>query len=294
MLIIHPPLTKPCEPPAALAYLAAALAAHGHALHGLRHEYRGRWHISSAPRSPAGDTWPTAPSNISTKISPPCGTRTPTPISTATRRAVADINRVLEIAGKNFNLQLSLANYQDNGRSPVKSADLRQAAAEYRANIFFPYFSRRLDELVAEKQLHPHRFFPQLPQPGPMHLRHDRLSPGASSGQDHHPRRRPGHHLAQQPGMAQPFCGSGRSLYRRARRKTAAAPARDRATPRPAPSRSLPGSARESLSLARLHSALRRLVRLFLEEMQLLPGNRAKTIPISRWRRKPPSITCAT
>jgi len=30
MLIIHPPLTKPCEPPAALAYLCAALAAHGH------------------------------------------------------------------------------------------------------------------------------------------------------------------------------------------------------------------------------------------------------------------------
>ncbi len=30
MLIVHPPLTKPCEPPAALAYLSAALTAHGH------------------------------------------------------------------------------------------------------------------------------------------------------------------------------------------------------------------------------------------------------------------------
>lgn len=65
-------------------------------------------------------------------------------------RAVADINRVLEVTGKAFNLQLSLANYQDNGKSPLNSTDLRQAANDYRSNIFFPFFSKRLEELLQE------------------------------------------------------------------------------------------------------------------------------------------------
>ena len=44
---------------------------------------------------------------------------------------------------------MSLANYQDNSRSPLKSTDLRLASVEHEDNIFFPYFSKRLEELLA-------------------------------------------------------------------------------------------------------------------------------------------------
>ncbi|MGW8193184.1 MAG: radical SAM protein, partial [Desulforhopalus sp.] len=64
------------------------------------------------------------------------------------RRAVADINRVLEIAGKHYNIQLSLANYQDNEFSPLKSVDLLQVAENYSTNIFYPYFKARLEEIL--------------------------------------------------------------------------------------------------------------------------------------------------
>ena len=40
------------------------------------------------------------------------------------QRAVADVNRMLELAGLKKNITLSLANYQDAAVSPLKSGDL--------------------------------------------------------------------------------------------------------------------------------------------------------------------------
>ncbi|PID72891.1 MAG: radical SAM protein, partial [Desulfobacterales bacterium] len=67
------------------------------------------------------------------------------------KRAVADLNKVMEITGKNAGLQLSLANYQDNTLSPLCIDDLRKAAAGYKENIYYPYFSRHLKDLIAER-----------------------------------------------------------------------------------------------------------------------------------------------
>lgn len=148
MLIVHPPLTKPCEPPAALAYLSAALRAHGHLcticdmnIEGL-HSLLGR-------AEPDEDTWSKrAFKHLQQNIT---ALQTVETYNNADRykRAVADINRILEMTGKRFGLQLSLANYQDNTRSPLQSADLHLASVEFETNIFFPYFSKRLEELLA-------------------------------------------------------------------------------------------------------------------------------------------------
>ncbi len=61
---------------------------------------------------------------------------------------MADINRVLEVSGKRHGLQLSLANYQDEGKSPLKSSDLRLAGDDYASNIFYDYFSNRFEQLI--------------------------------------------------------------------------------------------------------------------------------------------------
>lgn len=151
MLIIHAPLTKPCEPPAALAYLSATLAAHNHACTVCDMNIEGLQYIFDSTTA-TSDTW-------SIRACKHLGKNIDTlqqldNYHTFDRyaRAVADINRVLEIAGQNFGLQLSLSNYQDDARSPLDSTDLRKAAAEFRENIFFPYFSQRLDELLQQEK----------------------------------------------------------------------------------------------------------------------------------------------
>ncbi|MGB3225768.1 MAG: radical SAM protein [Desulforhopalus sp.] len=147
MLLIHPPLTKPCEPPAALAYLAASLAVHGQSCTLCDMNIEGL-HFLFDTTEAAKDTWSKrAFKHLHDNITALQGNNI-YQHTARYRRAVADINRVLEMAGKGFDLQLSLANYQDNTKSPLKSADLLSACKEYAKNIFFPYFSKKLDELL--------------------------------------------------------------------------------------------------------------------------------------------------
>ena len=147
MLLVHPPLTKPCEPPAALAYLSAALAAQGHPCTLCDMNIEGLHFLFNTARS-AEDTWSKrAYKHLHQNISA-LQTRETYNNGDRYRRAVADINRILEIAGKVAGVQLSLANYQDNDKSPLKSSDLCMAAKEYATNIFSSYFSKRLDELL--------------------------------------------------------------------------------------------------------------------------------------------------
>ncbi len=147
MIIVHPPLTKPCEPPAALAYLSAALVAHGHSCTICDMNIEGLHYLFDTAE-PAEDTWSKrAFKHLKRNIS---ALQTEEIYNNVDRyrRAVADINRILEIAGRGFGLHLSLANYQDDTRSPLKSGDLRLASEEYATNIFYPYFSNRLEELL--------------------------------------------------------------------------------------------------------------------------------------------------
>jgi hypothetical protein len=149
MLIIHPPLTKPCEPPAALAYLVAALQAHGHSCTVCDMNIEGLHYLFDTT-IPAEDTWSRrAFKHLKQNIAALQENKIYTN-NDRYRRAVADINRVLEVSGRKFGIQLSLANYQDNSRSPLKSDDLLLAAEEYRSNIFYPCFSNRLPELLTE------------------------------------------------------------------------------------------------------------------------------------------------
>lgn len=149
MLLLHPPLTKPCEPPAALGYLAATLRTHDLPCTVCDMNIGGLFHLFETV-NPAGDTWSRrAFKNLERNILALQDKNTYYNVDRY-RRAVADINRVLEIAGKEFDIQLSLANYQDNSRSPLKSDDLLLAAEDFRLNIFFPYFSAKLEELLTD------------------------------------------------------------------------------------------------------------------------------------------------
>ena len=149
MLLIHPPAAKACEPPAGIARLAGAIRGHGLDCTLLDANLESQMFLLADPTL-GQDTWSLrAGRNLRDNLA---ALRTPELYQNPPRyrRAVADVNRVLEQTGQRHHLALSLANYQEQGLSPLSSADLIRAAETPEANIFFPYFAARLPGLIEE------------------------------------------------------------------------------------------------------------------------------------------------
>ncbi len=151
MLLIHPPMAKACEPPAGIARLAGVLLGHELPCTLLDANLEGQLCLlETAPK--AVDTWGRrAGKNIAANLA---ALRDPLTYRKPDRyqRAVADTNRVLEMAAEPYKLSLSLANYQDTALSPQNSADLIRAAASHERNVFYNYFSERLTEIIDQEQ----------------------------------------------------------------------------------------------------------------------------------------------
>ncbi|MBW2660379.1 MAG: radical SAM protein [Deltaproteobacteria bacterium] len=148
MLIIHPPLTKPCEPPAALAYLFSTLKAHNHPCVIIDMNIEGL-HFLFETTEPQDDTWSRRAFKGREKNLSALGSTGLYSNIDRYKRAVSDLNRLLENEGHRFDLQLSFGNYVHKRRSPLKSCDLRQAAEQYQDNIFSSWFEKRIAELIA-------------------------------------------------------------------------------------------------------------------------------------------------
>ena len=145
MLLIFPPVAKPCEPPAGIAKLAGALNAHGVSCEIFDANLEGMLHLLRLPNA-ASDTWTRrAVKHCSSNIE---ALRNPDTYRCFDRysRAVKDVNRVLEASGERYRAAPGLADYRHQALSPVRSADLIHAAAYPEQNPFFPWFSRRLSE----------------------------------------------------------------------------------------------------------------------------------------------------
>lgn len=151
MLLIYPPLSKPCEPPAGIARLTATLRGHGFACRAVDSNLEGLLFLLKQPVS-AEDTWSRrAAKNVDLHLA---ALRSPALYRHPARyqRAISDLNRILERAGADHAVQLSLGNYQHHQGSALTSSQLLQAAQHPEKNIFYPYFSQRLNALIAEHQ----------------------------------------------------------------------------------------------------------------------------------------------
>ena len=151
MLLIYPPVAKPSEPPAGIAHLAGALHGNGLPCTLLDANLEGLLFLLQSGERPH-DTWGRrAYRNLEANIA---ALRRPALYTNPDRyrRAVADVNRMLELGGPGKNIQLSLANYQDPSLSPLQSADLMRAAEHPEQNIFHAYFAERLQTLLADEQ----------------------------------------------------------------------------------------------------------------------------------------------
>ncbi|MGD9309057.1 MAG: radical SAM protein [Desulfosarcina sp.] len=143
ILLIHPPVTKPCEPPAGLAKLAGSLREHGVDCRILDASIDGLLHLLDRPAA-ASDTWTRRAWTRRTDHVQALRTMDLFGNRARYERAVMDLNRLLHTSALCFQTSLTLANYQSDRLSPVRSADLIQAAEQYEANPFFAAFSAQL------------------------------------------------------------------------------------------------------------------------------------------------------
>jgi len=147
VLLIHPPAAKACEPPAGIARLASTLRAAGIRCRLLDANLAGQLALLEESRETA-DTWSRRALNSRTRHL--AALRTPATYTSPDRyrRAVSDLNRLLALAGEKQGAVPGLADFQQRGLSPLRSADLLTAAEQPQRNPFYDWFSQCLPEYL--------------------------------------------------------------------------------------------------------------------------------------------------
>ncbi|MBN2432321.1 MAG: radical SAM protein [Acidobacteria bacterium] len=149
MLLLHPPVSRPSEPPGGLARLAGWLSRQDipWALADLNIE--GQLWLLQRPFE-ATDTWSRRALRqrdhyLHSLRCPEGYTDLP-----AYKTAVGGLNRVLQLASGETGGRVSLGDFSHDRLSPHASAHLLQAADECAENVFYPFFSERLAALLTE------------------------------------------------------------------------------------------------------------------------------------------------
>jgi hypothetical protein len=142
-------VAKACEPPAGIARLAGALAAHGIPCRLLDANLEGLLGLMEGPVE-ATDTWTRRA--IRNRAEHLASLRTAATYCTPDRygRAVSDLNRLLAAASGPGCGRAGLADYSHPRLSPLSSADLIACAEQPEDDPFHPWFSRRLAQLLEE------------------------------------------------------------------------------------------------------------------------------------------------
>ncbi|WP_310599608.1 radical SAM protein [Desulfobulbus sp.] len=148
ILLIHPPVAKPGEPPPGIAALAGCLRRHGIACAQLDANLEGLLFLLDQEPPAADDAW--SKRALRHRHANLTALRSPELYRNVDRyqRAVRDLNRALELlARKRPTIHVSLGNYQDEF-DPLASDQLLQAAAHCRRSPFFPWMEARLPPLL--------------------------------------------------------------------------------------------------------------------------------------------------
>jgi hypothetical protein len=152
IILIHPPVAKPSEPPPGIARLSSCLSANCVEHQVIDANLEGILYLmrNTAQAGAASGRWNSrACKNLEQNLA---ALQNPVIFGSESRysRTVSDVNHVLNLAGIPYGVNLSLSDYADGKRVPVKSSDLTQAAENPENNPFYPYFSGRLTQALAE------------------------------------------------------------------------------------------------------------------------------------------------
>ena len=151
ILFIHPPVVKPCEPPAGIGKLCGVLRREGIPVSVLDANLEGLLGLlgdSAAAENHPQDRWTgrarrSCSRHLDTLRDLP-SYRHPSRY----RRAVSDLERLLDRAAVNGAARLGLGNFRHPGLSPVRSGDLIRAAETPEENPFYPWFGTRVEECL--------------------------------------------------------------------------------------------------------------------------------------------------
>ena len=143
MLLIYPPIARTTEPPLGIARLAGLLRRHGAPAQCLDLSRDGIDYLLGLEIN-ADDT--ATRGALRRRVRQQTLLRSPAGYENQDRyrRAVFDLQRALKAASARAGVEVGLADYRDPNRSPVSRRDLRDAAAAYETNVFFPVFRDRI------------------------------------------------------------------------------------------------------------------------------------------------------
>lgn len=150
MLLIYPPIAKPSEPPAGIAKLAGTLARHGVPCRLLDANIEGLMYLLQQGIPTASDAW--SRRAIRHRRDNLAALKDMKLYSSPDRyaRAVRDLQRALAVAAPGHAGRLGLADYQHQHLSPLRSDDLIAAARHPEQNPYYPYFQKRLPEVMED------------------------------------------------------------------------------------------------------------------------------------------------
>ncbi len=143
MFLIFPPVAKPCEPPAGVALLSAALKENGLDCRVYDANIEGLLYLIGSDLKPE-DSWSKrALKNRDTILA---DIRDPSLYTNEDRyhQRVYDLNRLLSISVDQARFRITLSDYSDNVLSSVSSGDLLKSARDFHDNPFFSFFEERL------------------------------------------------------------------------------------------------------------------------------------------------------
>lgn len=153
ILLIYPPVAKPCEPPAGISRLSGMLGRHGveHTL--LDANLEGLLHLLGQPLAAGTPDGPWARRSFRDRGRNLSSLRDRELYRHPDRyrRTVNDLRRCLAALAPNGTL-LGLADYLDPLRSPARSSDLVAAAESPELSPYYAYFSSRLRGLFSRNE----------------------------------------------------------------------------------------------------------------------------------------------
>jgi hypothetical protein len=149
IVLIHPPVSRPCEPPAGIARLAGALKAHRRECTVMDMNLEGLAALLDGEVA-AKDTWTRRASlHLKANLDSIRSGEAFRGMGSYTR-SVTEISRILEVASLASSAHVSLNNFAHTTLSPVRSADLIHSSEHFQENVFYPYFNKRLSSMLED------------------------------------------------------------------------------------------------------------------------------------------------
>jgi radical SAM superfamily enzyme YgiQ (UPF0313 family) len=148
MLLIFPPVAKPCEPPAGVALLSAALKEKGLCCDVIDGSIEGLMYLINSDIKPV-DSWSKrALKNREQIIFDLQDPKIYTNMDRYHQR-VYDLNKLLTTSIDSNRFKITLSDYADNQLSSVSSQDLLKSARTFSENPFYSYFEQKLGDRIA-------------------------------------------------------------------------------------------------------------------------------------------------